>query len=154
MTAHEAFLSLNRESEAMLYPLDDASLAELLRTAYVGWLSPERDAMLIALNECALYDSPNFAWFKARYGRFVYVDRIAVAASARGRGIARRLYEQLIERAAADGYPVLCAEIYFDPPNPASDAFHAALGFEEVGRAHLGDRGKSVRYLVRRLSAG
>jgi predicted GNAT superfamily acetyltransferase len=33
------------------------------------------------------------------------------------------------------------------PPNPGSDAFHAALGFREVGRAFLADRGKAVRYL-------
>lgn len=152
MTEHEAFLALNRESEALLYPLDETSLAELLRTAYVAWLSPEHDAMLIALNECALYESPNFAWFKERYDRFVYVDRVAVAERSRGRGIARRLYEQLIARASADGYRVLCAEIYSAPPNPGSDAFHEALGFREVGRAHLHERGKSVRYLVRPLT--
>lgn len=153
MNDPDAFLALNRESETMLSPLDEQSLADLIRTAYVAWLTPERDAMLIALNECALYDSPNFAWFAERYARFVYVDRVVVAESARGRGIARRLYEQLIERASADGYPVLCAEIYFEPPNPASDAFHEAMGFNEVGRAYLADRDKSVRYLVRELSA-
>ena len=38
-----------------------------------------------------------------------------------------------------------------DPPNPGSDAFHARLGFHEVGRAFLADRGKSVRYLEREV---
>jgi uncharacterized protein len=38
-----------------------------------------------------------------------------------------------------------------DPPNPASDAFHAALGFEVVGEAAIHDGAKTVRYLARRL---
>ncbi|HET9029187.1 MAG TPA: GNAT family N-acetyltransferase [Candidatus Aquilonibacter sp.] len=149
----DAYLRLNAESEAMLSPLDTASLTALLQTAYVAILTPKRDAMLIALDQDAVYESPNFAWFRARYPRFAYVDRIAVSASSRGRGMARTLYGELIARAIEDGYPVLCAEINYEPPNAASDAFHAAMGFEEVGRAHLSDRAKSVRYVVRRLTA-
>jgi hypothetical protein len=38
----------------------------------------------LAFDQHARYDSPNFLWFGARYPRFVYVDRIVVAASARG----------------------------------------------------------------------
>jgi predicted GNAT superfamily acetyltransferase len=44
------------------------------------------DAFLLALDQDADYDSPNFRWFSARYPRFVYVDRIVVASAARGRG--------------------------------------------------------------------
>lgn len=36
-----------------------------------------------------------------------------------------------------------------EPPNPASDAFHAALGFEPVGSAGVGS--KTVRYFARTL---
>ena len=144
----EAFLALNRESEALLSPLDANSLNVLVASAYCAWLTPQRDGMLIAMNERSGYDSPNFRWFSQRYERFVYVDRVVVAESARGRGIARALYERLIEQARADGYPVICAEIYYDPPNPASDAFHESFGFVEIGRAYLEDRGKSVRYIV------
>ncbi len=152
MTDAEAFLALNRESEALLSPLNPDSLQALIATAYCAWLTPERDAMLIAMNERSNYDSPNFTWFSQRYDRFVYVDRVVVAESARGRGLARALYERLIQQARADGYPVLCAEIYYDPPNPASDAFHESMGFVEIGRAYLGDRDKSVRYIMRSLN--
>lgn len=145
------FLTLNRESEAMLSPLDAASLEALIDTSYRAWLTPEHDGMLIAMNERSNYGSPNFKWFSQRYDRFVYVDRVAVSASARGRGIARSLYERLIEHARADGYPIICAEIYYDPPNPASDALHESMGFTEVGRAYIELYGKSVRYLVRSL---
>ena len=147
----DAFLALNRESEAVLSPLDANSLKALMARAYCAWLTPQGDGMLIAMNERSAYDSPNFRWFSQRYERFVYVDRVVVAESARGRGIARALYERLIERARADGYPVICAEIYYDPPNPASDAFHESFGFVEIGRAYLADRDKSVRYIVRSL---
>jgi heme-degrading monooxygenase HmoA len=33
-------------------------------------------------------------------------------------------------------------------PNPASDRFHAAFGFAEVGSAWLAERAKTVRYLA------
>jgi predicted GNAT superfamily acetyltransferase len=146
-----AFLALNQESVALLSPLDERSTQALIDGAYVAWLTPGRDAMLIAFDQDANYDSPNFAWYKARYPRFVYVDRVVVAERARGKGAARALYERLIATARADGYPVICAEIYFDPPNPISDAFHERMGFHEVGRAYLADRQKSVRYIVREL---
>jgi uncharacterized protein len=41
-------------------------------------------------------------------------------------------------------------EINLLPPNPASDAFHARMGFVEVGAAQLAN-GKTVRYLERAL---
>jgi uncharacterized protein len=37
------------------------------------------------------------------------------------------------------------------PPNPASDAFHEALGFSGVGRAVIQDGEKQVRYLVKTI---
>lgn len=151
MNDAEAFLALNRESEALLSPLDSQSLQAIIAIAYCAWLTPGRDAMLIAMNERSNYESPNFRWFSQRYDRFVYVDRVVVAESARGRGLARSLYERLIRQAREDGYPVVCAEIYYDPPNPASDAFHDSMGFVEIGRAYLEDRNKSVRYIVRSL---
>jgi predicted GNAT superfamily acetyltransferase len=38
-------------------------------------------------------------------------------------------------------------EVNATPPNPASDAFHARLGFEEIGAAHL--KKKTVWYFSR-----
>jgi predicted GNAT superfamily acetyltransferase len=147
----DAFLALNRQSVEMLAPLDEQQMQALLEMAYCAWLTPQHEAMLIALDQTADYDSPNFCWFAERYPRFVYVDRVAVAPQARGRGIARALYERLIAHARRDRHTVLCAEIYFEPPNPASDAFHESMRFIEVGRAYLSDRDRSVRYLVREL---
>jgi predicted GNAT superfamily acetyltransferase len=42
-------------------------------------------------------------------------------------------------------------EVNADPPNPASDAFHAALGFAIAGQALIHGGSKSVRYFTRSL---
>jgi uncharacterized protein len=149
-----AFLALNHECEDQLWPITENEMRALLHVAYRAWVSPDREAMIIAFDEKAPYESVNFRWFRARYPRFVYVDRVAVSQQARGRGLARKFYEDLMAAARLDGHIVICAEVYCEPPNPPSEAFHAAMGFAEVGRAYLADRGKSVRYLVCRLDEG
>jgi hypothetical protein len=146
-----ALLALNAEMVDKLHPLDEAGLRAMLAYAYRIVVTPEGDAMMIAFDQDAPYDSPNFLWFRERYERFAYVDRIAVSPRARGRGHARRFYEDLFAIAARDGYPIVAAEVNSDPPNPESDAFHAVMGFDIVGERYLPDRGKSVRYLVRAL---
>ncbi|WP_392542480.1 GNAT family N-acetyltransferase [Oryzobacter telluris] len=50
---------------------------------------------------------------------------------ARGRGLGRAIYTELLDRLDADGVHVVVAVIA--QPNPASEALHAALGFERVG---------------------
>lgn len=133
-----AYLTRDASLAATLLALNNAHAQEL------SWLEPERlqhlveqsflarrignlDAFLLALDQGADYDSPNFLWFRARYPRFIYVDRIVVAASARGRGRARRLYDDLFEHAVRIGHDRVVCEVNQNPPNPASDAFHAAL---------------------------
>jgi uncharacterized protein len=74
-----------------------------------------------------------------------------VAASARGRGCARRLYHDLFEHAVRAGHDRVFCEVNLSPPNPVSDAFHAALGFFEVGTASVHDGARTVRYLSRAL---
>ena len=142
-------LALNNEHAAELSWLEPDGLSTLIGTAFYAARIGELEAFLIAFDQDAAYDSPNFHWFCERYGRFVYVDRIAVAASARGKGHARRLYRDLFDRAAAAGHEMIACEVNSDPPNPASDAFHAALGFVEVGQASIHGGKKSVRYFVR-----
>src|SRR5260370_13536851 len=86
------------------------------------------------------------------YPRFVYVDRVVVASSAGGRGYARRLYLDLLEDAVRAGHERVVCEINRRPPNPESDAFHAALGFVDVGSASIHNDSKTVRYLLRALT--
>jgi predicted GNAT superfamily acetyltransferase len=101
--------------------------------------------------ELSLPVADELAWFRDRYRRFVYVDRIVGAAAARGRGLARALYADLFRRAEDTGHDVVVCEVNLDPPNPSSDALHAALGFAEVGRTAIHGGRKVVRYLSRAL---
>lgn len=147
-----ALLALNNAHARELSWLEPERLEYLVGASVLARRIGEIDAFLLAFDQNARYDSPNFLWFRARYPRFVYVDRIVVAASARGRGCARRLYDDLFEHAVRIGHDRVLCEVNQDPPNPASDAFHAALGFAEVGSASVHDGKRTVRYLLRDLT--
>jgi uncharacterized protein len=143
----QALLALNNAHAQELSWLEAERLEYLVGEAFLARRIGDLDAFMLAFDQDARYDSPNFLWFRARYPRFVYVDRIVVAASARGRGCARRLYHDLFEHAVRSGHDRVVCEVNKIPPNPASDAFHAALGFSEVGTASVDDGSRTVRYL-------
>src|SRR5215510_13442043 len=84
-------LALNNEHAKELSWLDVDRLVELVGRAFLACRIGEVEAFLLAFDQDADYDSPNFLWFRQRYPRFVYVDRIAVAASARTRAGAAAL---------------------------------------------------------------
>lgn len=146
-----AILALNNLHARELSWLEMPKLRHLVDEAFLALCAGEADGFMLAFDQDADYDSTNFLWFKARYPRFAYVDRIAVADHARGRGLARSFYEALFERARADGHAIVTCEVNSDPPNPGSDAFHAAMGFREVGAASIYGGERSVRYFVRAL---
>jgi predicted GNAT superfamily acetyltransferase len=147
----ERVLALNNAHSSELSWLEPDELRQLVSEAFRARAIGDCDAFLIAFDQDADYGSPNFRWFQERYPRFVYVDRVVVAPSARGRGLARKLYEHLFDKAIAAGHRLVTCEVNAEPPNPASDAFHAALGFAAVGAAAISDGKKTVRYFVRNL---
>jgi len=147
----EALLALNNAHAVALSWLEPERLAHLVAEAFLARRVGVADALLLTFDQAADYDSPNFLWFRERYPTFVYVDRVVVADSARGRGLARRLYDDLFAAARAAGHERIVCEVNADPPNPASDAFHAALGFVTVGTAAIHGGKKVVTYLERRL---
>lgn len=149
----ERVLALNNAHATELSWLDPDRLENLVARAFRVQYLGDVDAFLLAFDQDADYDSPNFLWFRARHDSFVYVDRIVVAPIARGRGYARQLYDELFGQARRAGHDRVVCEVNSEPPNPASDAFHAALGFSEVGAATLPGGAKTVRYLRRFLTA-
>jgi predicted GNAT superfamily acetyltransferase len=149
--AEASVLALNNAHAVETSLLDEQRLAAMLDEAFLATRIGDVDAFLIVFDQRARYDSPNFTWFQANYPDFVYVDRIITGPNARGKGYARALYEDLFEKAAVRGHKRVVCEVNFDPPNPGSDAFHAALGFVEVGRQLLASSGKTVRYLSKNI---
>ncbi|MBS9721088.1 GNAT family N-acetyltransferase [Tianweitania sp. BSSL-BM11] len=149
--SHATILALNNDHAQELSLLSADELAAMIAGAFHAVRVGTGDAFLLAFDQDAAYTSPNFLWFKARYPRFIYVDRIVVSPKARGRGLARLLYEDLFSRARAAGHDRICCEVNAEPPNPASDAFHAALDFQEVGEAAIHGGEKTVRYYLRAL---
>lgn len=143
-------IALGNANQVETGPLDQDRLMRLVEASYLSQVAEPDLGFLITFIPTSSYDSPNFVWFVERMANFVYVDRIVVAAHARGQGLARRFYEGLFASAQAEGYEQVVCEVNSDPPNPISDQFHAALGFTPVGQATLSN-GKSVTYLSRAL---
>ncbi|GAC1634788.1 MAG: GNAT family N-acetyltransferase [Candidatus Acidiferrum sp.] len=144
-------LALNNAHATELSPLTLSDFDRLIHSSFSAAACDEGAAFLIAFDQSADYHSPNFLWFRERYDRFVYVDRVVTSPLVRGMGYAKALYADLFQRAKNGGHSRIVCEVNFLPPNPASDAFHAALGFDEVGRASINDGEKTVRYLLRSL---
>ena len=147
----DAILALNEASVSLLSPLSQRRLAGLHAQAALHRVA-EREGevigFLLAFREGADYDSPNYLWFAARYPQFLYVDRVVVADAARGQGVGALLYRDMFEFAAASGARLVTCEFDIDPPNPASEQFHARFGFREVGRQWVADGRKQVSLQV------
>jgi predicted GNAT superfamily acetyltransferase len=135
-----AVLALNEASVRELSPLDEARLGYILALAHRS-LVVEQDgelaAFAIAIGPGTAYDSANYRWFAERYERFLYLDRIAVDAAQRRRRLGARLYDAMED--AARPFAQMVCDVNVQPRNDASLAFHAARGYEDVGRLVHGD---------------
>ena len=134
----------------------------------VGWLDADRLEWLIGLADNALvaddgsdfagfaitlapgtpYDSVNYAWFAQRYADFSYLDRIVVAPAYRRSGVGSLIYDEAEAHASRRGR--LTAEVYVEPPNESSLAFHRRRGYAEVGRL-VQANGKTCAMFVKEL---
>lgn len=147
MTARPALRPLVSADAPALVALNDAAhpavpittvdeMRALLELAGLA-LGLERDGALvgfvIAMHPGAAYASENYRWFEARGTGHVYVDRIVVAESERGRGLGPVLYDAVFGEARRLGHPEVTCEVNLDPPNPGSLAFHSRLGFAQIG---------------------
>jgi uncharacterized protein len=147
----DGLLALNNAHAQETSLLDRDKFERMIAAAFCCRTTARTDALLIAFDQSSVYEGGHFKWFRDRYNRFVYVDRVIVAAAARGKGLARALYEDLFTAARSAGLDFVTCEVNSVPPNPGSDAFHAALGFSEVGQGSPAP-GKVVRYLLRTLA--
>jgi uncharacterized protein len=140
--------ALNQDYVTETSALTLDQLRRLVATAiYARGIAEDQTAFLIAVDQFSAYDSANFLWFRTQCDQFVYIDRVIVSRFAHGRGCARALYQDLHNFAVQAGYRRLVCEVNIIPPNPASDAFHTGMGFQEVGRGSFQKGRKIVRYL-------
>lgn len=146
----EVVLALNRAAEPAVGPLDVAgltALVELASHARVATADGTVVGALVGLLPGRGYASPHYRWFEASGVAFYYVDRIVVAAHARAGGLGRALYADAIATARALGMPRVVCEVNEVPPNPASMAFHTALGFTRLAAQSDPRDGKTVRMM-------
>lgn len=147
----QALLELNNEHAQETSLLTGTKWNNLLGQAFSATCVEQSGAFLLTLDQDADYDSINFKWFLERYPRFVYVDRIIVASTFRGKGIAGLLYRDLFRRSLKAGHNLVACEVNLIPPNPKSIAFHRSMGFEDLERVEQESSGRTVQYMVRRL---
>jgi predicted GNAT superfamily acetyltransferase len=129
-------------------PLSSDRFDRLIDWARVALFIPPAEAFLLAFEQSDVYDGGHFLWFRSRFDKFLYIDRVVVAGERRRQGLGLMLYSEALKHAVRLGHTRVVCEVNLQPPNPVSDKFHAAQGFEEVGRACIDDRTKTVRYLA------
>lgn len=150
-----AVLALNESEVPQVGRINLQNMQDFLDKAVYFRVACDTDnqvvAFLIGLDPATDYHSPNFQWFCRHRIKFAYVDRIAVAKSARRKGIAETLYEdfRMVAREWAD---CMCCEVNLLPENPASMAFHQRLGFVQVGTLESNGGAKKVAMLVKEFA--
>ena len=149
----EALLRINNASAVETSLLSRERFEQLIGAARIATFIAPDVAFLLAFEHNDIYDGGHFQWFQRRFDRFIYIDRVVVSGQGRRRGLGRLLYADLFERAEKLGHTAIVCEVNALPPNPVSDKFHAAHGFDEVGTATFDNGAKTVRYLLRRLTA-
>jgi uncharacterized protein len=150
LSVRDGLLRVNNSSARETSMLTRDKLDRMISLARVATLVEPSAAFLLAFAENDEFDRGHFLWFKSRFDKFLYIDRIVVAEDRRRLGLGRLLYSDLFKRAEELGHKSVVCEVNLQPPNPISDRFHAAQGFDEVGRAAIENGAKTVRYLLRR----
>lgn len=104
-------------------PPDAVEIERRMAAAHL-WLVDDSDGTIAGY----AYGTP---WRSRHAYRFTVETTVYVAAEHHGRGVGRRLYEDLLERLGALGFVTAVAGITL--PNEQSVAFHRTLGFTDVG---------------------
>lgn len=151
----EAVLQLNEMSVPAVNSVDLEEMRWFAaNVAYfsVAMHNEQFAGFLIGMRPGTTYASPNYRWFCEKYDDFGYIDRIAIAASARRLGLATRLYRDF-EASLPPCVGVLTCEVNVVPPNESSMRFHEDYGFRTVGTQTLDDGCKEVALMARERSA-
>lgn len=149
----DAVLALNNAAGIGILPMDGAQVRHFLDIAdyfRVAEVDGHLAGFLIALREDADHASPNFQWFRERYPRFVYIDRIVVAGTYRRHGLGRVFYCD-VQSYAELRTPLLTCEVFLEPRDDVVVLFHGTYGFREVGQQVMDNTGRHVSLLAKDL---
>src|SRR5581483_691334 len=149
----DAVLALNNSAGSAILPLDAARLRHFFERAdyfRVAEIDGRIAGFLIALREDADHTSSNFRWFRERYARFVYIDRVVIGDGFRGHGLGRVFYSDAQSYAEARA-PVLACEVFLEPRDDIAMLFHGTRGFNEVGQQSMSENGRRVCLLAKQL---
>ena len=132
-------LEINEANVPDVGSVDLAGLSQLVDQAALNLVVTDAHGIVgfcIVVAPGADYASINYRWFMEHYDHVLYLDRVAFDARSTGLGLGRALYEEVYQlmRANHGNATGLTLEVNVDPPNERSLAFHAAMGFSEVGR--------------------
>jgi hypothetical protein len=149
---HGAICVLNLAEVQHTSAMDMARLAELDRLSCyhrLAFVDSEMSGFLLAMRDDARYENDNFAWFTRMCRSFVYVDRVVVAAAARGSGIGSLLYEDLFRYARQQRIARVTCEVNIVPANEPSRLFHEKLGFRQLATQWVANGSKRVSLQAR-----
>lgn len=138
----EQVLAINTEGYPGVSPLKLAELTlarELSPCFGVAEHASQVVGYIITYRDTQEYDGDEFNWFKQNFSNFLYIDQIAIAASARRLRVGTQLYRHIGQVAQELGLTSLVCEVNLEPPNPISLSFHSRQGFEAVGVMNTGD---------------
>ena len=86
---------------------------------------------LIALTPEKDYQSDNYKWFENKYDSFIYVDRIVIIPTFKGKGFGTAFYNDL-SNFSKRKVPRITCEVNINPPNKESMLFHTKYGFKQI----------------------
>jgi len=132
----ELVLAMNNAAGPSILPMDAEKVRFFWEQAdYFRVL--EQDGVvtgfLVAFSDQAVHDSSNFRWFKKRYSKFLYIDRIIIATPRRGGGRGRAFYADVMSF-AEPRWAKLCCEVFLGVGYDPALLFHGSFGFREVGQ--------------------
>ncbi len=132
------------DSERLAFIYDEAAIR--LGTA----IGVQLVGFTLVLAPGSKYDSVNYRWFQSNQSDCWYLDRVAITAEYRRRGLGARLYRRVFEELEETPARSLGLEVNVDPPNPASMAFHERLGFDLLAQQTT-DYGAVVAMMLRAI---
>jgi len=150
-----AVLALNQLSQPAVNGLTLEQLTNLVgNSAFFRVIELNRRLAGFVLNFLpnANYPSENLRWFNQHYDDFLYLDRVAIADFAKRRGCGTTLYSEVERYCRQHHINNIALEVNLRPRNQASLDFHAAMGFQEVGRQETAAGSKTVSLMMKKIN--